>query len=206
MNIGFYAGSFDPFTFGHLHVIKKSSAIFDKVVVGIGFNLNKKRRFDKERMKLAMEKCFNNLGLKNVQVVCYMNMTIDTAKKYNANMLIRGIRNGMDYAYEENIAQINEQLTGIDTMYLRAGKYGIVSSSMVYELLQNHQDITNFVPSEIIEEFNLQKQTIVFASQNKHKIEEVKSILPMYNILSLKDIGFNQDIIEDGDTFKDNAL
>lgn len=206
MNIGFYAGSFDPFTFGHLHVIKKSCAIFDKVIVGIGFNLNKKRRYDKERMKSAMEKLFENKGLKNIEVICYNNMTIDTARKYNANILIRGIRNGMDYAYEENIAQINEELAGIDTIYIRAGKYGIVSSSMVSELIQNNQDVTNFVPEEIMNEFSLKKETIVFASQNKHKIEEVKNILPMYNILSLKDINFEGNIVEDGETFEENAL
>lgn len=157
MNIGFYAGSFDPFTYGHLHVVKKSCEILDKVIVGIGINQAKVRRYDSDKMKIAMEKLFNNLGLKNIQVVSYTNLSVDTAKKYNANVLIRGIRNGMDYAYEENLAQINEELSGMDTIYIRSGKYGIVSSSMVYDLINNNRDITKYVPKEIIEAFSLIK-------------------------------------------------
>ena len=155
MNIGFYAGSFDPFTFGHLNVIEKSSAILDKVVVGIGSNNTKTRRFDKDVMKVAMEQIFKKRGLNNVTVVCYTNLSVDTAKEFGANILVRGIRNGMDYAYEENLAQINFELSGLDTIYIRAGKYGIVSSSMVYDLIANGKDISNFVPEEIIKAFSI---------------------------------------------------
>lgn len=151
MNIGFYAGSFDPFTYGHLNVIEKSSKILDKVIVGIGLNMLKSRRFDKEKMKQAMEKVFKNRNLTNVEVICYTNLSVETAKEYNANILIRGVRNGMDYAYEENLAQINEELSNLDTIYIRAGKYGIVSSSMVYDLILNKKDITKYVPQEVID-------------------------------------------------------
>ena len=120
--VGFYAGSFDPFTNGHLHVIEVSSKIFDKVIVGIGVNILKARRFDQNKMKEAMEKVIKANNLDNVEVITYDNLTVDSAKEHGANYLIRGIRNGMDYDYEENIALINEEISGIDTIYVRARK------------------------------------------------------------------------------------
>lgn len=151
MKIGFYAGSFDPFTNGHLHVIKKSSELFDKVIVGIGINSNKARRFDSEVMKNAIEKTLAREGLKNVSVITYSNLSIDIAKEYNSTVFIRGIRNGIDYDYEENIALINEELSGLDTIYVRSGKWGAVSSSMVVEFVKFGKDVSKLVPPEIYE-------------------------------------------------------
>ena len=71
MEIGFYAASFDPFTNGHLHVIEKSVKIFDKVIIGIGDNPDKKRRFDKSLMKNLIEEVLVNRKLTNVEVICY---------------------------------------------------------------------------------------------------------------------------------------
>lgn len=151
MKVGFYAGSFDPFTNGHLHVIKVASEIFDKVVVGIGINNAKIRRFDNNNMKIAMEKVFEREKLKNVSVITYDNLTVDAAMENNADFLIRGIRNGMDYDYEENIALINQEISSLDTIYIRAGRLGALSSSMVFELLQNGKDVSNLLPPEILE-------------------------------------------------------
>lgn len=122
MKVGFYAGSFDPFTNGHLHVIKVSSEIFDKVVVGIGVNNTKIRRFDQNQMKEAISAVLKKENLNNVSVITYDNLTVDAAKEQNANFLIRGIRNGIDYDYEENIALINEEIASMDTIYVRARK------------------------------------------------------------------------------------
>lgn len=149
--IGFYAGSFDPFTNGHLHVIKVSSKIFDKVIVGIGVNTLKKRRFNQNKMKEAIEKVINSNNLENVKVVTYDNLSVDCAKENGANFLIRGIRNGMDYDYEENIALINEEISGLDTIYVRAGRLGALSSSMVMELLEFGKDVSKFLPKEILD-------------------------------------------------------
>lgn len=149
MKIGFYAGSFDPFTNGHLHVVKKSSELFDKVIIGIGINSNKNRKFDSETMKQAIEKVLTREGLTNVSVITYSKLSVDIANELNASFLIRGIRNGMDYDYEENIALINEELSNLDTIYVRSGKYGAISSSMIVEFLSYGKDVSNLIPKEI---------------------------------------------------------
>ena len=151
MKIGFYAGSFDPFTNGHLHVVRESAKLFDKVIVGIGIQPNKIPRFDKNIMKTGIEAVLKSENISNAEVIIYDNLSVDTAKKYKATFLIRGVRNGMDYQYEENLASINEELSGIDTIYIRSGNLGNISSSMVMELLEHSKDVSKYLPKEILE-------------------------------------------------------
>ena len=127
MEIGFYSGSFDPFTVGHLHVTKEALRLCEKVVIGI------------------------REGLSNVTVITYEGLTVKAALDNNATLLIRGIRNNYDYLYEENMAIINKQVSGLDTIYLRAGDFGIVSSSMVMEFLKNGVDVSEYLPKEVLE-------------------------------------------------------
>ncbi len=149
--IGFYAGSFDPFTKGHLHVVKISAQLFDKVIIGIGINPTKERRFDTNVMLEAIQRVLKREGLSNVEVISYDNLSVDTALKYNASFLIRGIRNGMDYDFEETLATFNKELSNLDTIYVRAGEIGPINSTMIMDLLQNNADLTRFLPEEIIE-------------------------------------------------------
>ena len=151
MKIGFYAGSFDPFTNGHLHVIKKASELFDKIVIGIGINDKKENRFDRDLMKTAIEKVLNRENITNYNILIYDKLSTDVAKENNCTFLVRGIRNGMDYEYEENLALINEDISGLDTVYIRAGKFGNISSSSVMELLKYGKDISKYVPKEVLE-------------------------------------------------------
>lgn len=151
MKIGFYAGSFDPFTNGHLHVVETSAKLFDKVIVAIGAHSNKEKRFNKNKMRDAIEKVLKSRNLDNVSVIIYDGFTSDIALKNGTTFLIRGLRNGMDYQYEENISTINEVTSNLDTIYIRAGKLGSISSSMVMELLQYNKDVSDYVPKEILE-------------------------------------------------------
>lgn len=151
MRIGFYAGSFDPFTMGHMHVVETAAKLFDKLIIGIGENSAKERNYDKELMKQAIQKTLEQANLTNVEVVTYENLSVDAARNNNCNFLVRGIRDDMDYYYEENIAQINEEISGLDTIYVRAGIYGSISSSTVKELYKNGRDISKYVPKEILE-------------------------------------------------------
>jgi len=151
MKIGFYAGSFDPFTEGHLHVAKTSAQLFDLVIVAIGIHPKKSRRYNKDDMKLAIEKVLKREQISNVIVICYDGLTSDIALEYKAMFLIRGLRNGMDYDYEENISQINEEISELDTVYIRAGQMGFVSSSMVMELLRTGKNVSKYVPKEVLD-------------------------------------------------------
>ncbi len=151
MKIGFYAGSFDPFTYGHLHIIKKSAKLFDKVIVGIGVNPKKVRCFNQEKMRDAIEKVLIRENINNATVITYDNLSVDVATQNNATYLIRGIRNGMDYQYEENIALVNEEISGLDTIYIRSGYLGYISSSLVMDLINNGKDVSRYLPQEIID-------------------------------------------------------
>ena len=146
MKIGFYAGSFDPFTNGHLHVVTQSAKLFDRVIIGIGVHPKKTRRFDKELMQKAIEQVLIRNNLNNVTVISYDNLSADLALEKNSTFLVRGIRNGMDYEYEENMASINEEISGLDTVYIRAGNLGNISSSMVMELLRNNKEVSKYLP------------------------------------------------------------
>lgn len=149
--IGFYAGSFDPFTNGHLAIVKKASKCFNKIIIGLGDNQEKPLKIEKEKMKKAICETLKILGIQNVEVIIYNGLTVDAAKKANADILIRGLRNGTDYQYEENIAQMNEKISNIDTCYFRAGKFGYLSSSVVMEMYKNGKDIKDYVPEQIEE-------------------------------------------------------
>ena len=152
MNVGFYPGSFDPFTNGHLHVVVKSTQLFDHVIIGIGINSEKQRRFDANVMKSAIQQTLIHENLcSKVSVVSYEGFSADVALANNATFLIRGIRNGMDYTYEESMASINEEISGLDTIYIRSGKFGSISSSMVMELLRNGKDVSKYLPKDIMD-------------------------------------------------------
>ena len=123
--VGFYAGSFDPFTNGHLIIVKKAAKCFDKLIIGIGGNSEKLSGTKKENMKKAMEETMTEEGLTNVTVIVYDNLTVEKAKELGADILVRGLRNGTDYQYEENISEVNERISGLDTCYFRAGELRI---------------------------------------------------------------------------------
>ena len=151
MKIAFYPGSFDPFTNGHLHVVKTACKLFDKVIIGIGINFQKERRFSNEIMKSAIQETLKLENINNAEVIIYEGLSVDIAKEYNCNYMIRGLLNDMDYQYEENLAQINEEISGLDTIYIRSGFLGFISSSMVVELLQNNKAVDKYLPKPIIE-------------------------------------------------------
>ena len=151
MKTALYAGSFDPFTNGHLHVVKTASSLFDKVIVVIGVNDQKKRHYDVDKMRIAIDESLKNIGITNVEVITHNGLTIDIASEKHANILIRGIRDAIDLAAEESIADFNFDLAGIDTIYVRAGIAGSISSSKVRELIKYEKNIDALVPKPICE-------------------------------------------------------
>ncbi len=145
----FYAGSFDPFTNGHLEVVLQASQVFSQVVVAIGENPLKKRHFAATTMIPAIEQTLFLHHLHNVEVIAYQGLTITQAQAYQADFLIRGLRNGVDYDFEENLALINQTISGLKTIYFRASTTAHVSSSAVMDLWQGGVDIDQWLPAPV---------------------------------------------------------
>lgn len=146
-----YPGSFDPFTNGHLDIVKKSAALFEEVDVVIGVNANKRRTFSAEAVKNAIEMTLTELGLEHVSVTVYDGLVAEYAKINNIGYMIRGLRNNMDYNYEENIAEVNKLINPqMEYVYFRAENVA-VSSSMVKELHSYGLDVSPYVPQAIFD-------------------------------------------------------
>jgi pantetheine-phosphate adenylyltransferase len=146
-----YPGSFDPFTNGHLDIVKKAAALFDEVDVVIGVNSNKRRTFSAEAMKSAIEKTLRELKLDHVSVTIHDGLVAEYAKENDIPYMIRGLRNNMDYNYEENIAEVNKLINPrLEYVYFRAENVA-VSSSMVKELRSYGLDISPYVPKAIFD-------------------------------------------------------
>ena len=90
---------------------------------------------DKEKMREAIEETMIAEGITNVEVIVYNNLTVDKAREYGAEILVRGLRNGTDYQYEENVAEVNETMSGIDTCYFRAGELRIFIFKCSYGII-----------------------------------------------------------------------
>ena len=144
-----YPGSFDPFTNGHFDIVKKASALFDQVHIVIGVNNQKRRSFDAQEMKIAIEEVLRDRGITNCVVSVYEGLIAEFAKTNGIHYMIRGLRNNMDYNYEENIAEVNKLINpNMEYIYFRAENVA-VSSSMVKELHSYDQDISKYVPKQI---------------------------------------------------------
>lgn len=151
MKIAIYSGSFDTFTNGHLHIVKEAICIFDKIIVAIGDNPDKRRRTDSQRMLEAMQTTFKRMYLSEKVVVTKCEgLVVDLAYKENADYLIRGIRSGFDYQHEESLAKINEML-GMKTIYIRSGNLDYISSTLVMELHKYGKDVSEYLPSPVID-------------------------------------------------------
>ena len=146
-----YPGSFDPFTNGHLDIIKKASALFDKVATVVAINKNKSRTYDVDKMCKAIEATLVKNNITNCVVGTWDGLIADLMQSWNVKYLIRGLRNTMDYNYEENIADINKLINpNIEYVYFRADNSAI-SSSMVKELYSFGQDVSQYVSKAVIE-------------------------------------------------------
>jgi pantetheine-phosphate adenylyltransferase/dephospho-CoA kinase len=146
-----FAGSFDPFTNGHLSILKKACSIFDSVYLCIANNADKKRRYSIAEMQEAIKQTISLNGLTNCEVVICDHLVADFCKELGVTYLIRGLRNTSDYMYEENISKINHEINpNLETVYLR-GDDDVISSSMVYEFVKYGKSIEKFVPEPVLQ-------------------------------------------------------
>ncbi len=154
MKRGIFAGTFDPITKGHEEIIQKASNLFDEVIVALCINSKKSATFTKEeRLEFLKLVCAK---YKNVKVVYHEGLLVDLLKKENAIYNVRGLRNGKDFDYENEMNFINNTLMPeMITVYIPCNVTNIcVSSTAVRELLAFNKDVSQFLPQEIAEKFS----------------------------------------------------
>lgn len=151
MKIAIYPGSFDPITKGHLDVLRKASCMFDKVIIAVLKNSDKKAFLPvADRVMLIKE---STKELKNIEVDSFDGLTIHYAKQKGANIIIRGLRAVSDFEYEMQLSQTNSALAPeITTVFLiTKPKYNFISSSIVKEISRMNEDVSKFVPEVVVQ-------------------------------------------------------
>ena len=145
-----YPGSFDPVTLGHLDIIKRAAGVFDRVVVGVLHNPEKKGCFPVEKRVEMLEKACERLT--NVRVIAYGGLLAQLTKEMNISVVVRGVRTMADLESENAMARINRQLNPrLETIYLPASpELCQVSASMVRQLAQFGADISPYVPAQAL--------------------------------------------------------
>ena len=142
-----FPGSFDPFTIGHYNLVERALKLFDEVIIAVGVNEQKTGWIPAEKRMAALEILYKEQA--RVRVELYTGLTTDFAIAMGASAILRGIRTVKDYEYELQMADINRQLTGIETVCLFAApELAAVSSSLVRELAHFGKDVTPFLPED----------------------------------------------------------
>ena len=145
--VALFPGSFDPFTRGHESIVRRALPLFDKFVIAIGVNADKRSFMTMEQRKAWIESVFRDVP--QIEVITYSGMTVDVAREIGARFIVRGVRLIQDFENEKHLAEVNRDLTGIETILLYTlPEYSHVSSSIVRELYHYGQDITPYLPKD----------------------------------------------------------
>ena len=144
-HIAFFAGSFDPFTIGHASIVARALNLFDEIVIGVGINSLKTSAEEAERRAKHIVSLYEKEH--RVKVSTYSGLTVDAAHDAGATCLLRGVRSVKDFEYERDMADINRQLSGLETVLLYSlPEYSAVSSSLVRELQAFGKDVSSYLP------------------------------------------------------------
>lgn len=161
MKIAVYPGSFDPITLGHMDIIRRSAKVFDKLVVAVLCNVEKKGLFPIEERVAMISKLVEKYD--NIEVVSFQGLLVDFMKTVDAQIIIKGLRVGLDFDYELQMSHMNRKLSDdrVETILMMAStEYSYISSSSVREILHFKGDIRSFVPEEIIQDVLKKSETM----------------------------------------------
>lgn len=147
--IAIFPGSFDPFTKGHQDIVLRGAKLFDKIIIAIGVNSNKKRHFEIDFMIDKINQIFEDFP--NVEVTSFSGLTAEFAKSVQANYILRGLRNTTDFEYENTIAQANRSINkGLETVFLITDPaLAHISSTITREIHKHQGDVSDFLPYEL---------------------------------------------------------
>lgn len=142
---GIFTGSFDPFTIGHDDIVRRALPLFSRIVIGVGVNERKQYMLSAEERCAAIRRIYE--GEVKIEIKAYSDLTVDFARREGAAYIIKGVRSVKDFEYEREQADINRQLSGVETLLLYSDpRYSSVSSSMVRELIHFGQDVSRYLP------------------------------------------------------------
>ena len=149
MKRAIFPGSFDPLTLGHCEIIEKAAKVFDRVIVSVGNNSEKKYRFTLEQRLNFISSEFKNNS--RILVEKYDGLTAEFCRIKNIQHIVRGLRNPADFEFEKKIALFNNSLEDIETIFfLTSPNNAFISSSMVREIIENGGDYRKFVPKSVL--------------------------------------------------------
>ena len=145
-----FPGSFDPFTSGHLNILKRALTMFDEVVVAVGVNQDKRGYFSMDQRMDVIRQA--TAGMEGVSIIKYGNLTIDVCREMGISHIVRGVRNMLDFENERAIADMNRRLApGIETIIIpTAQEFAHISSSAVRDLVRHHGDTSFFLPDGVV--------------------------------------------------------
>lgn len=156
--VAIFPGSFDPFTVGHESIVKRAIPLFDKIVIMIGFNSNKRSFFPVEKREKWIKEVFANEP--KVRVECHEGLTVDFCKKVNAKYILRGLRTSADFEFERAIAQVNKKMyPKIESVFLLTmPEHTPINSTIVRDIIFHGGDASMFLPACLnMEEFKIDK-------------------------------------------------
>lgn len=149
-SIALFPGSFDPFTAGHLNILRRALTMFDEVVVAVGINQDKRGFYDNEQRMDIIKQATGSL--KGVRVIEYDGLTVDICKQLGIHHIVRGVRNMLDFENERAIADANRRMApDIETIIIpTAQEFAHISSSAVRDILKHHGDTSLFEPEGVV--------------------------------------------------------
>jgi len=147
--IAVFPGSFDPFTVGHESIVKRALALFDRVIIAVGENAEKKNLFSIEMRLKMIAKVFQ--GESRVEITRFTGLTVEFCRKHNARYIVRGLRTAVDFEYERAMGHMNWKMAPeIDTVFLLTStEHTPVNSTIVRDIIKHGGDASMFVPSSI---------------------------------------------------------
>ena len=150
MKVAIFPGSFDPITAGHVDIVKRAVPLFDKIIVAIGVNTQKKYLFEFEERMEWLRKVFAEEP--RVEVDSFEGLTAHYCNKIGAKYMIRGLRNASDFDYEKTISQLNSIVGhGLETVFLISRpEFSHISSTIVREIIKGEGDASPFLPPEVV--------------------------------------------------------